>query len=32
MTGIIVFDENPIDECVLIEQISRGLYDCGGSI
>ena len=31
VTGIIVFDDIPIDECVLIEQISRGIYDCGGS-
>ena len=31
VTDIIVFDDIPIKECVHIEEISRGIYDCGGS-
>jgi hypothetical protein len=32
VTGIIVFDDIPIEECAHIEEISRGIYDCGGSV
>ena len=32
VTDIIVFDDIPVEECNHIEQISRGIYDCGGSI
>ena len=32
VTGIIVFDDNSIEECAHIEEISRGIYDCGGSV
>jgi hypothetical protein len=32
VTGIIVFDDIPIEECAYIEEISRGIYDCGGSV
>jgi hypothetical protein len=32
VTGIIVFDDIPIEECAHIEEISRDIYDCGGSV
>jgi hypothetical protein len=32
VTGIIVFDDIPIKECAHIEEISRGIYTCGGSV
>ena len=32
MTGIIVFDDILFKECAHIEEISRGIYDCGGSV
>ena len=32
VTGIIVFDDIPIEECAHIEKISRGIYDCGCSV
>jgi hypothetical protein len=32
VTGIIVFDDIPIEECAHIEEISRGIYACGGSV
>ena len=32
MTGIIVFDDISIEECAHIEEISKNIYDCGGSV
>ena len=32
LTNIIVFVDIPIEECAHIEEISRGIYDCGGSV
>ena len=32
LTDIIVFVDIPIEECAYIEEISRGIYDCGGSV
>ena len=32
LTDIIVFVDIPIEECAHIEEISRGIYDCGGSV
>ena len=32
MTGIIVFDDILFKECAHIEEISRGIYGCGGSV
>ena len=31
-TDIIVFVDIPIEECAHIEEISRCIYDCGGSV
>ena len=32
VSGIIVFDDIPVEECAHIEEISRGIYECGGSV
>ena len=32
VTSIIVFDDILIEKCAHIEEISRGIYDCGGSV
>jgi hypothetical protein len=32
VTDIIVFDDIPIEKCAHIKEISREIYDCGGSV
>jgi hypothetical protein len=32
VTGIIVWDDILIQECAHIEEISKNIYDCGGSV
>jgi len=30
--GIVTFDDIHVEECTIIEEISRGLYNCGGEV
>jgi hypothetical protein len=32
IVGIVTFDDIPLEECAIIEEISRGIYNCGGEV